>query len=209
MSPIAKMPGTRGGAGRRIDRDMVALEIEAPIARSGRDPSPGRRTAAARRPRGVASLPVEVATMTAESCPPPLPARAADRASTSSMLPSLGQPLQLRRRIPARRGISARRWTTVTRVGDLGQRQRPVDRRIAAAGDDDALAAEILAPVHQVEDALALELRDAVERRAVRAERAGAGGDHHRAARDALARPGLEEKPLAARRQSLSTCWPR
>ena len=63
----------------------------------------------------------------------------------------------------------------------LGQRQRPVDRGIAAAGDDHALAAEILAPLDEVEDALALVFLDAGERRAVGAERADAGGDDHRA----------------------------
>ena len=69
-------------------------------------------------------------------------------------------------------------------LGQLSERQRPVDRRIAAAGDDDALAAKIFTPPHQVEDATALVSLDAGERWAIRPERAATGRDHHRARRD-------------------------
>src|SRR6185437_9396386 len=78
--------------------------------------------------------------------------------------------------------------------GDLGERDRPIDRRIAAAGDDDALIAERLAPGDQVEDALALILLDPVERRAVRAESADAGGDDHGFGEEGNAAAGLDSE---------------
>jgi len=68
-------------------------------------------------------------------------------------------------------------------VGDLSQRQCPVDGRIAAARDHDPAAAEILAPPDEVEDAALLERLDAGERRTVGSERAGAGRDDHGAGR--------------------------
>src|SRR4051812_10977988 len=82
--------------------------------------------------------------------------------------------------------------------GDLGKRQRPIDRRIAAAGDHDAAAAEILAPAHQIEDAALLVFGYALQRRAVRAEGAGAGRDHDRAGGDALPRHVLQEETVPA-----------
>jgi tRNA threonylcarbamoyladenosine biosynthesis protein TsaE len=79
--------------------------------------------------------------------------------------------------------------------GNLGQRHRPIDRRIAAAGDDDAFAAKILAPAHQVENAAALERLDAGERRAIRPERTAAGGNHHRPRGDPHPAGGGQDKP--------------
>ncbi len=83
--------------------------------------------------------------------------------------------------------------------GDAGQRERPVDRRIAAAGDDHALAAQFLAPRHQVEDASALECLDVGDGRAVRSEGAHAGGDDDGAGldRDSARR---EPEPAAGKR---------
>jgi len=57
-------------------------------------------------------------------------------------------------------------------------------------------AAEILAPPHEVEDALPLELSDAGERRAVGPERAGPRRDHHRAGGDAHPGGVLDDKAL-------------
>ncbi len=85
-------------------------------------------------------------------------------------------------------------------LGDLGQRQRPIDRRIAAAGDDDPLAAKLLAPPHQIEHALLLELGDAGERRPVRAERAGPGRDDDGAGGNPRPGGGLDREPAIAGR---------
>ena len=64
-------------------------------------------------------------------------------------------------------------------VGDLGQRQRPVDGGVAAARDHHALAAEGLAVRDIVEDALAFVGLDARQGRPVGTEGADAGGDDH------------------------------
>ena len=64
-------------------------------------------------------------------------------------------------------------------LGDLGQRQRPVDGGVAAAGDHHALAAEIFAVGDVIEDALAFIGLDAGQRRPVGTEGADAGGDDH------------------------------
>ncbi len=76
-------------------------------------------------------------------------------------------------------------------LGDVLQRQRPIDRRIAPAGDHHALAAEILPAANVILDgARRLVGRKAGERRAVRAERAGAGGDQHGFGGDRVAQVG-------------------
>ena len=72
-------------------------------------------------------------------------------------------------------------------LGHLGERDRPVDGGIAAAGDHDAPAAEVLAPLDQIEDALALIGLDARQRRLVGAEGAHAGRDDDGAGIDAAA----------------------
>ena len=64
-------------------------------------------------------------------------------------------------------------------LGDRLQVQRPVERGIAAADDDEVVAAEILHAAHRIEDALALIGLDAGDRRALRLERAAAGRDDH------------------------------
>ena len=68
---------------------------------------------------------------------------------------------------------------------DLGQGDRPIDRRIAAAGDDHPLVPEILTPADQVEDAAAFVILDPLEGRPVgpegpasRRDDQGAGVDH-------------------------------
>ena len=65
-------------------------------------------------------------------------------------------------------------------LGDLGQRQRPVDGGVAAARDHHALAAETFAMRDVIEDALAFIGLDAGQRRPVGTEGADAGGDDHR-----------------------------
>jgi hypothetical protein len=75
---------------------------------------------------------------------------------------------------------------------DVGQRYGPIDRRIAAAADDDTHAPKRLAPGDEIEDRGALILLDAVERRAVGTESAGAGGDDHRTRPDRRAGAGGE-----------------
>src|SRR5579884_4000136 len=81
-------------------------------------------------------------------------------------------------------------------LGDLGERQGPVDGGVAAAGDDDMPAAKILAPPHQIKDAAALELLDPGQRRTVRAERADPGGDDDGAGGDANAGSAFDPEPL-------------
>ena len=56
--------------------------------------------------------------------------------------------------------------------------ERPVERRVAAAGDQQPLAAERLHLAHRVIDRLRLVGLDAGDRRALRLERAAAGRDH-------------------------------
>ncbi len=133
--------------------------------------------------------------------------RRADRERPCSILPACRPArLSLAALSGAARNLS-RRCTTIDPRRDIGQRQRPVDRRIAAAGDDDALAAEILAPLDQVEDALAFIVGEARERRAVGPERADAGGDDDRAG--AQHRPGRGRQRSSRRRSraSVSTRW--
>ena len=91
----------------------------------------------------------------------------------------------------------------------LGERQRPIDRRVAAAGDDHALAAEILAALHQIEDALALEGLDARQRRPVGTEGADPGGDDHRARLDDGAERGLEAEAASRQRRQPLDLLPR
>jgi hypothetical protein len=86
-------------------------------------------------------------------------------------------------------------------LGDAGQRQRPVDRGIAAAGDYHPLAAQVLAPLHHVEDAAALVGLDAVERRAVRPEGADAGRHDDGPRQDAGPGRGLDPETIAVRHQ--------
>ena len=83
---------------------------------------------------------------------------------------------------------------------DAVQGQRPVDRAIAAAGDDDALAAQGFAFLDVVLHRTGgLERGEARERRAVGAEGAGAGGDDDGLGQDGVTRAGGEgESPGAA-----------
>ena len=67
---------------------------------------------------------------------------------------------------------------------------RPVERRIAAADDQDALVAEGLHLAHGVVHAGALIGVDALDRRLLRLERAAAGGDHDRLAFEDLVAVG-------------------
>src|SRR5690606_3162736 len=84
-------------------------------------------------------------------------------------------------------------------------RQRPVDGEIAAARDDDALVAEILAAFHQIEDTPPLVALEILERRAVRSERADAGRNDDGARIDLRAGRGFEQPAIALRRQLFDT----
>jgi hypothetical protein len=75
---------------------------------------------------------------------------------------------------------------------NLGEGDRPIDRRIAAAGDDDALAAERLAPCDEIEDALALVVLDPVERRAIGPKGADPRGNDHGLSEENNAATGLD-----------------
>ena len=76
----------------------------------------------------------------------------------------------------------------------LGQRDRPIDRGVAAAGDNNPFATECLAALHQIEDAFAFVLGQTGQGRAMRAESADPGGDHHRAGFDDRA-AGIGQAP--------------
>ena len=97
-------------------------------------------------------------------------------------------------------------------LGDVLQRQRPVHRGVAAAGDHHALAAKILAPADVVlHRAAGLVGGQALQRRPVGAERAGAGGDDHRFGADGVALVGgqREAAALAAQAVDLAAEQPR
>ena len=86
---------------------------------------------------------------------------------------------------------------------DVVQRQRPVHRRIAAAGDHHALAGEAVALADVILHAAAcLVGGEAVERRAVGAEGAGAGGDDHRAGAHRVALIGGQREVAGLARQA-------
>src|SRR5690606_10201782 len=58
------------------------------------------------------------------------------------------------------------------------QRQRPVDRRVATADDDDVLVAELVEAPDEVVDATPLKLGNAGSGQALRLERADASADN-------------------------------
>ncbi len=72
--------------------------------------------------------------------------------------------------------------------GDAAQGQRPIDRRVAAAGDHHPLAAEGLPSRHRIVHTHALVSFDAREGRPIRPKQAAARGDDHRLGADS--RPG-------------------
>ena len=65
------------------------------------------------------------------------------------------------------------------RLGERGEVERPVERAVATAGDQDVLVLELLHLAHGIEDGLAFIAIDAGDRRALGHEAAAAGGDHH------------------------------
>ena len=67
--------------------------------------------------------------------------------------------------VRARRGNRARRWSKRERFATGCRFERPVERRIAAADDEDVAAAQILHLPHRIEDRLAFVGLDARERR--------------------------------------------
>ncbi len=81
-------------------------------------------------------------------------------------------------------------------AGDRVEVERPVERRIAAAGDQHPAAAEMLHLAHRIEDALAFVGLDAGGRRALGLERAAAGGDDHHLGLDR--RPGVGRDAITA-----------
>ena len=68
------------------------------------------------------------------------------------------------------------------RLGHLGQPERPVERRVAAAHDQAALAGELRLLAHEVVEPLPFPLVDALERELARSEGAVTGRDDQRAA---------------------------
>ncbi len=86
--------------------------------------------------------------------------------------------------------------------GDFRQRDRPIDRAVAAAGDDDALIGEILTAFDEIEHRAVLVMLQTVERRPVGAERARSAGDDDRAAGDGRPLRGLDQPAAFMRLQS-------
>ena len=105
---------------------------------------------------------------------------------------------------------SRRRCTSVEARGPRQQLQRPVERRVAAAEDHQALAGELRGVLDAVLDGAALEGLRALDADAPRLERADAGGDHHRAGIEASVPPAVRsvKAPVLARANS-TTSWPR
>src|SRR3954462_3703375 len=156
------------GAARRLDADMAALEIETPF---GNGPEIHRQAKEGQQHVGCE--------------PPALAFQAVDQhggeggtlAFEPGELEGYDQLDRTLRRERFEAGGAFRRGAEFRPamhdhdlLGDIGQSQRPIDRRIAAAGDHHALVAEILAPLDVVMDALAFEALDAGERRPVRSE---------------------------------------
>src|SRR5262245_5665608 len=81
---------------------------------------------------------------------------------------------------------------------DRREVERPVERAVAAADDEQALAAELLHLAHGVEHRLFLIGLDARDRRALGLERAAAGRDHHHLAFELLAGVGLHPEQRVA-----------
>ena len=79
-------------------------------------------------------------------------------------------------------------------LGDRMQIERPVERGIAAADDQDVLVAELLHLAHGIEHRGAFIGLDARHRRTLRLERAAARGDHHHLALEHLAGIGRDAK---------------
>ena len=188
--------GLVGLAGRRIDGDKLAIELEAPV----RD-----RPELHRQPeKGQQHLGLE---------PPGLALEARhhhrlERAVVAFERVQLVGDDDLDHRARRGQGLHARHafrgaaelGPTVDHVDlarDLGQREHPVERRIPAAGDDHALAPEVFAARDHVEHALAFVALDTRKRRPVRPEGAATGGDDHGARVDPGAARGLEP-PAAA-----------
>ena len=87
------------------------------------------------------------------------------------------------------------------RAGDRLQVEHPVERGVAAAGDQDPPAAELLHLAHGVEQRRALEPLRTWQGQPARHEAAGTGGDHHDRRLDHGAEIGLQ--PPAPVRQPL------
>ena len=79
-------------------------------------------------------------------------------------------------------------------LGDRMKVERPVERGIAAADDQDVLVAELLHLAHGVEHRGAFIGLDARHRRALRLKRSAARGDHHHLAFEHLAGIGGHAK---------------
>jgi hypothetical protein len=75
-----------------------------------------------------------------------------------------------------------------------GKVQRPVQRRVAAAGDQQVLAGEVGRVAHAVKQLPALEGGQPVQLDRARLERAHAGGDEHGARHEARAGAGLDRE---------------
>src|SRR5688572_4622832 len=183
----------RTGLGR--DRDMVVVEVEAP---TGDRPEIHREAEERQQHIGLqlADLAVEGRDIDGAE----LAVRAFERMQLVGHhqldLPLLRQLLHARDRF--RRAAELRAAVDdVKFLSDAGKRQGPVERGIAAAGDHHALAAHVLLAFHQVEDALALELGEALQRRAVGAEGTDTGGDDDGAGVDPGAGRGLQVPAVA------------
>ena len=89
------------------------------------------------------------------------------------------------------------------------QIERPVERAVAAADDQQTLAAEGLHLAHGVEDGFSFIGFDAVDRRALWLERAAAGRDHDALRLEGLAGIGAQTEQGIADFSSVVTISPR
>ena len=98
-------------------------------------------------------------------------------------------------------GDSALDWTL--NLHPVAEHVTLIHRRIAAPGNDDPLAAIVLAPAHEIgHRACCLIGLEPVERRPMRPERAGSGRHHNRAGGNSPARRGLDGEPAGPLRQT-------
>ena len=205
---MAKMPGRLVAVVDGVDGDLVVLQRQAPVG----DRAERHREAEERQQHIGLDAPGRAIERGhgdgLQLAAGAFQRRGAGRARRGRSCPPWPAPSSLASLSGAARNLS-RRWITETRGGDLGQRQRPVDGGVAAAGDHHALAAETLALRDVIEDALALVGLDAGQRRPVGTEGADAGGDDHRPACTTVPLEVVtcQKPPLSA--SSAWTCSPR
>ena len=151
MSPTAKMPGRARLELLGVGRDRGSRADSAPSRRPARASSSARRTAACRRRRCRSISPLSLRTVSAESWP----VLALDRRHLTEDEIHLAAVDQRPHGVNGMRrgaeGVAAMDQRDPAR--DRMKVRTPVERRIAAADDNDPTAAEMLHLADGIEDA--------------------------------------------------------